>query len=224
MNLFFLWLLAFIPLVSLSPNKLKTHEWVWLIGFGWMALSGVRYVIWFLAILLIYSVWLIQGLVKRKMDSSKFEFATINTIFLLLLTLLPLALLPGIRENWWQQSPTVVSNNTPIQATAWLKQQTDLPNPIFNDYVYGSYLIHAIHERPVWIDTRFYPFPEELWEEYLSISNAEPGWEEKLVQNQIGTLILDNSTQENLVKELNNSSQYCEVYRDDISSIFSICQ
>ncbi len=222
-NLFFMWFLAFIPLVTLSAQKLRTHEWVWFIGFGWMALSGVRYGIWFLALLLIFSAGLLQGLMKRKSDLFKFEIVSINIIFLIILALLPLALLPGVRENWWQQSPDVLSKNTPIAATAWLKQQTELPDPIFNDYVFGSYLIYAIPERPVWIDSRFYPFPEELWEEYLSISNAEPGWSEKLLQNQIGTLMLDNFSQKNLIMALINSSQFCEVYRDDISSIFSLC-
>lgn len=224
MNLFFLWFLIFIPLVTFSNHKLKIHEWVWFLGFGWMALSGVRYVIWFLALILILSAWLIHGFPSRKTNSLKFEIVSINIIFLLLFTLLPLTLLPGVREIWWQQSPDVVSKNTPIAATEWLKQQTDLPGPIFNDYVYGSYLIYALSDRPVWIDSRFYPFPRELWEEYLSISNAEPGWSDKLSQNQIGTLILDNTSQDNLIMALNTTSQYCQVYKDDISSIFSLCQ
>jgi hypothetical protein len=117
----------------------------------------------------------------------------------------------------------VVSKNTPIVATDWLKQHPDLPDPLFNDYVYGSYLIYAIPERPVWIDTRFYPYPEEQWDDYLSISNAEPGWSEQLSQKQIGTLMLDNLSQKNLIIELNDSSQYCEVFRDEDSSIFSLC-
>ncbi len=224
MNLFFIWFLAFIPLVSLSPRKLKTHEWVWLIGFGWMALSGVRYVIWFQAFLLIFSAWLIQGLFKRRNDLFKFEIISINIIILIILTFLPLALLPGIRENWWPLSPNVVSKNTPIVATGWLKQHPDFPDPLFNDYVYGSYLLFALPERPVWIDTRFYPFSEQQWEEYLAISSAEPGWNEKLEQNKIGTLMLDNTSQKNLITALKYSSQYCEVYRDEDSSIFSLCQ
>jgi hypothetical protein len=223
MNLFFMWFLAFIPLVSLSAHKLRIHEWVWLIGFGWMALSGVRYGIWFLALLLIFTAWLMQGLIKTRNSLFRFEIVSINIIILIILTLLPLALLPGIRDNWWQASPAVVSKNTPIVATDWLKQHPDLPDPLFNDYVYGSYLIYAIPERPVWIDTRFYPYPEEQWEDYLSISNAEPGWSEKLSQNQIGTLMLDNLSQKNLIIELNDSSQYCEVFRDEDSSIFSLC-
>jgi len=224
MNLFFLWFLIFIPLVKFSSNKLKVYEWIWFLGFGWMALSGVRYVVWFLALLLIFSSWLLQGLMERKIVGFKFEILTFNIIFLVILLLLPLALLPGVRENWWKQSPESISRNTPTAAAAWLKQHPDLPDPVFNDYVFGSYLIFAVQDRPVWIDTRFYPFPEKLWEEYLSISNAETGWLQKLKENEIGTLFLDNSSQKNLILEINISGFYCEVYHDEITSIFSKCE
>lgn len=224
MNLFFLWFLVFIPLVEFSSNKLKIHEWIWLLGFGWMALSGVRYVVWFLALLLIFTTWLIQGLLKEKLKEIKFKIIPFNIIFLVILSILPLSLLPGIRENWWDQSPEAVSSNTPIEAAAWLKQHPDLPGPIFNDYLSGSYLIHAVQESPVWIDTRFHIYTTQHWEEYLSISNAEPGWLENLKDNNIGTLFLDNSSQKNLIWELENSLYYCEIYQDEITSIFTICK
>ncbi|PKO04299.1 MAG: hypothetical protein CVU41_17895 [Chloroflexi bacterium HGW-Chloroflexi-3] len=224
MNIFFLWFLVFIPLVKFSSNKLKIHEWIWLMGFGWMAFSGVRHVVWFLALLLIFSSWLLQGLVKRKFNGIRFEIITFNIILLVILSLLPLSLLPGIREYWWKQSPQSISQNTTITAAAWLNQHPELPGPIFNDYVYGSYLIFTIPERPVWIDTRFHIYPSQQWEEYLSISNAEPGWLEKLKENKIGTLFLDNSSQKNLIQEMKKSSTFCEVYNDEIAVIFSICK
>lgn len=223
MNLFFMWLLAFIPIVAFSPKKLKPHEWIWLLGFGWMALSGVRYVIWFLALLLIFSCWLLQGILRKNVNAFKFQLIPVNITILIILSLLPLSLLPGIRESWWNQSPDVISKNTPIEAVNWFKQHSELPGPIFNDYVFGSYLIYALPERPVWIDTRFHIYPSQHWEEYLSISNVEPGWLVKLKDNEIGTLFLDNSSQENLIQELKKSSVYCEFYHDEITSIFSIC-
>ena len=50
-NLFFAWLLVFVPLAALSPRKLSLLEWVIFLFFGWMALIGLRYVIWFTFIL-----------------------------------------------------------------------------------------------------------------------------------------------------------------------------
>jgi hypothetical protein len=224
MNLFFIWFLAFIPMVAFSIKKLKPHEWIWLMGFGWMALSGIRYVIWFLALLLIFSSWLLQGILRKNLDIFKFQLILFNITILVLLTLLPLSLLPGIRENWWNQSPDVVSKDTPIEAAKWIKENPNLPEPLFNDYIYGSYLIFTLPELPVWIDTRFYPYPKEIWQNYLSISNAEIGWQEKLKEQNIGTIMLNKTSQEKLYSELKSSSNYCVNYEDDQSIIFSKCQ
>ena len=223
MNLFFIWLLSFIPLVAFSSKKLSLYEWIWFLGFGWMALSGTRYVIWFLAILLILTSWLLQGLLRIKSNALKFDNLQFNIIFLTILILLPISLLPGIRENWWDQSPEVISKNTPVDAVDWFNQHPNLLEPLFNDYIYGSYLIHAAPEQQVWIDTRFHIYSVEHWKNYLSISNAELGWQEKLVENNIGTIFIDKISQDKLIAELKLSSYYCEVYEDDVSIIFSEC-
>lgn len=223
MNLFFIWVLAFIPMVKFSPKKLYPHEWIWLLGFGWMALSGVRYVIWFLALLLIFSCWLLQGILRINKNAFTFQLIPVNITILVMLTLLPLSLLPGVREKWWNQSPDVISKDTPVEAVNWLKKHPDLPQPMFNDYIFGSYLIYALPERPVWIDTRFYPYPEEQWHKYLSISNAEADWLEKLKEEDIGIIMSDKTSQEKLIVELKNSSDYCDIYEDDNSIIFSKC-
>jgi hypothetical protein len=224
MNLFFMWLLAFIPMVAYSTKKLRPYEWIWLLGFGWMALSGVRYVIWFLALLLIFSCWLMQGILKKNTNAFKFQLIPFNITILVILTLLPLSLLPGIRENWWKQSPDVILKDTPVDAVKWLKAHPDLPEPIFNDYIYGSFLIYALPERPVWIDTRFHIYSFQHWENYLSISNAEAGWLEKLKEEDVGTIMLDKTSQNRLYLELNSSSSYCDFYEDDQSIIFSKCE
>ncbi len=223
MNLFFVWLLAIIPLLAFSPRKLKLFEWVWFLGFGWMALSGVRYVIWFLAILMIFSSWLISGWLQSKSKGDRFQYPVVNIIFLIIMILLPITLLPGIRANWWQAAPEDLSSSTPVEAVNWLKKHPDLPGEIFNDYIFGSYLIYSLPERPVWIDTRFYPYPETLWEDYLSIANGEYGWQEKLKDPTIGTLVLDQTGQKNLILQLQESEEYCEVYQDPVAIIFTVC-
>jgi hypothetical protein len=223
MNLFFMWLLAFIPMVAYSNKKLRPYEWIWLLGFGWMALSGVRYVIWFLALLLIFSCWLMQGILKKNTNAFKFQLIPFNITILVILTLLPLSLLPGIRENWWKQSPDVILKDTPVDAVKWLRAHPDLPEPIFNDYIYGSYLIYALPERPVWIDTRFHIYSFQHWENYLSITNAEAGWLEKLKEEDVGTIILDKTSQKKLIDEIKGTSNFCDFYEDDQSIIFSKC-
>jgi hypothetical protein len=75
----------------------------------------------------------------------------------------------------------------------------------------------------VWIDTRFYPYPEALWQKYLSISNAEAGWLEKLKGEGVGTIMLDKTSQKKLIDEIKGTSNFCDLYEDEHSIIFSKC-
>lgn len=59
LNIFFGWLLAIAPLTAFSKYKLSILEWVWFLGFGWLALSGIRYVIWFMFLLALFSAKLL---------------------------------------------------------------------------------------------------------------------------------------------------------------------
>jgi hypothetical protein len=60
MNIFFAWMLLFAPLASLSPRKLSAFEWILFLAFGWLALTGLRYVIWFLFIVTILTASLLS--------------------------------------------------------------------------------------------------------------------------------------------------------------------
>lgn len=224
MNLFFVWFLATIPLMVFSRKKLHLYEWIWFLGFSWMAISGVRYVIWFLAIVLIDTSQLLPGLMNLKSEKLVFQYPKMNIIFLAIMVLLPLSLLPGIREKWWSAAPEALANTTPVEAVAWLKENGDLPGELFNDYLFGSYLEYALPERPVWIDTRFHIFSTQQWEDYLSISNGEFGWEKKIAPFSIETFILNPTSQKNLVASLDNSLEYCRVYHDQKAVIFTVCR
>lgn len=224
MNLFFMWIQLFIPLVALSKNKLKTFEWIWFLGFGWMALTGTRYIIWFLAILLIFSSHLLKGLMRDNIFQVNFSNFKLNYVLLIIMVLLPIFLLPGIREHWWADSPEVITTNTPIEASKWIQNNIKPEEIIFNDYLFGSYMIFALPDHPVWIDSRFYPYPESLWQDYLAISNAEHNWVDKIENYQIDYFFLDNNSQQNLITALNQSKQFCLKYTDLTASIFSRCK
>jgi hypothetical protein len=223
MNIFFGWLLLFGLLTALSPRRLNRLEWVWFLGFGWLALSGVRYVIWFLFILGTLTAALLVEFDRRWLDRGGVRTAipTLNYILGCLFLLMPLSVLPGVREQWWQQSPPVLSENTPLAATEWLSENPTLPGPMWADISFSSYLIFALPSRPVWIDPRFQvAYPADQIERYLVIVRAQPDWEQELDRDGINLLFLSVRDQPVLLPAVENSSQWCERYRDKVAVIF----
>lgn len=225
MNVFFAWMLAFAPLAALSKNKLSLLEWAWFIGFGWLALSGIRYVIWFMLLLGIFSAKLLSEWSHAWTDRPvKRIIPPINVTLSTVLFLLPLIFLPGLRDSWWKSSPPLYElATTPIGAVEFLKAHEELPGPIWNDYAFGSYLEFALPSRPTWMDTRMYSFPPEQWEEYVRVSNAE-GWREMFDREEINLLLLSAAAQPKLATAVSQSDLWREEYRDEYAVIFSRCE
>ncbi|GAB4454216.1 MAG: hypothetical protein Kow0070_00150 [Anaerolineales bacterium] len=226
MNVFFAWVLSFAPLAAFSSRKLSVMEWGWFLAFGWLAFSGVRYVIWFLLLIVPLTGKVLTGVLPRRQNlPSKNRHAAFNIALALLFVLLSLLYLPGIRETWWAQAPSAYDSEiTPIKAVEWLSRHPDLPGPMWNDYAFGSYLAYALPSRPVWVDSRFFPFTAAQMDEYLQISRGSPLWESVFEREKINLLVLSTTNQSALIKLVESSEQWCEQYRDETAVIFSRCE
>jgi hypothetical protein len=148
-----------------------------------------------------------------------------NYVLAAMLLLLPLTMLPGLRESWWEDSPPHYHEaTTPITATEWLASHPDLSGPFFADYTFGSYLTFALPSRLLWIDNRFNAYPPEHWEKYQTISSAKPEWDEMLEKDKVNLLMLSLGSQASLVQAVEESNAWCEQYRDRTAVIFSRCE
>jgi hypothetical protein len=220
--IFFAWFLIFPLLISLSKHTLSRMDWLLFFGFGWMALSGLRYVIWFIAILAVLSVSLLESLIGKYLDAKESPGRpVINGLILSFLFLLPIFFLPGIRMMWWAEAPPVLTTNTPVDAVAWLKEHSELPGPLWNDLAFSSYLIYALPERPVWIDTRFELYPVSHWERYIEVSRALPGWSTILDEEDIALIMVDPHEQEPLIEILDQSNTWCLRFHNQSSRIYT---
>ncbi|RME51142.1 MAG: hypothetical protein D6796_01580, partial [Caldilineae bacterium] len=144
----------------------------------------------------------------------------LNGALALLLLALPLALLPGFRQRWWRDAPPVLSPDTPVAAAEWLAAHPELPGPMWNDLAFSSYLIYALPERPVWIDTRFELYPLAQWHRYRRIAEAAPDWSFLLEEEGISLVMLNPAVEENLRLALENAPGWQKVYQDGTAVIF----
>lgn len=222
-KLFFAWLLFFPLLIHFSPHRLTRLHWVWFLGLGWMALSGIRYVIWFVALLTLLTSYLVQPLLTKYLDKPVHQVKPVINISLSLFFLLFSGLfLPGVRHVWWPEARPTLSPDTPVEATAWLaRHQSILTGPLWADLTFASYHVYALPSYPVWIDTRFELYPTEHWERYLEISTAAPRWAELLDEEGINLLMLHPKEQGYLVQALQkNQETWGLCYADEVALLF----
>jgi hypothetical protein len=224
MNLFFGWLLLFMPLLAYSPRKLTGLEWSWLLGFGWLALFGQRYVIWFVFILSILSACLLTSLLeslnsRRQTNQAKNGIKAFNISLGMLFILLPFAYLPAIREAWWPGSPEALMD-TPVEAVGWLEDNPDVPGPLWSEIGFSSYLEYALPSRRVWNDTRFEVYPTGQWEHYQAVDSAAWNWQTILDEEGINLLMVSRNKQDDLLTALYASEDWMQVYTDEVAVIF----
>jgi hypothetical protein len=107
----------------------------------------------------------------------------------------------------------------PVAAVGNL-QQGQSTEPIFSIDGWGGYLIYRLYpERKVVVDDRHDLYGSGRIREYLTLVQAEPGWEQVLEKWQINTALLPaRSTLANLLREL--PLKWHPVYEDNVAVVF----
>jgi hypothetical protein len=223
MNIFFAWVLAFVPLASISSRRLSTLEWVWLLGLLWMSFSGIRYVIFGIFVLAALSAHLLADWDLRTLDRpSKISYPILNYVLAGFLLLVSLLALPQLRSSLGIKGIPIVTPDTPIAATQWLSQHSELKGPLWSDLTFSSYLIFALPSRAVWIDTRFgMVYPAAQYQVYSDIASAAPDWEALLAHDNINLLMISVGGESRLLAALAASSGWCKQYQDQLAAIYS---
>jgi hypothetical protein len=138
-------------------------------------------------------------------------------------------LLALISLPWWRPYlplPTtwrsyVAVAETPVQATQELCR-LGRGVRLFNDMGYGSYVIWACREVPVFIDTRIELYPAAAWREYFLVSDGQFGWEAVLAKYSINTILANKERQKLLAAAAQASGAWRTIYEDDQTVLLSL--
>jgi hypothetical protein len=183
----------------------------------------LRYVIWFLFIVIVPTAALLSGWMKET-EEPKQTFPALNIALGVIVLSLSLLFLPGLRQRWMGDSvPVYEMATTPLAATEWLALQPGLRGPLWADYAFGGYLSFNLQSYLPWMDSRFNAFPPEQWTEYVQVSRAE-NWQEMFDREGINLLMLSAASQPKLIEAVSVSALWCEEYRDQYALIFSRCE
>lgn len=239
-QLFFGGLLLSAAILALSPRRPTPAELLTFLAFGALGLRTSRGVLWFgltmAPVLADHLHRLFDALHKRAFAASQSSVSgprssvtapqrTLNAALALLLLVGAAFSLPWFKALWPlpPEKAGLIAAETPVAATEFLLRERP-PGPLFHAMAFGSYLIWAAPEYPTFVDGRIELFTAELWQDYLYISAGAPGWEERLEQYGVRTLMLNPQEQAGLVEAVRESGRWEELYSDRAATLFVLRQ
>ncbi len=213
-----------------SPKRPTFFQFLSYLIFGLLLFRTLRGAVWFGLVMapimtdhFVSIGKLIQA--KRRPKTDGRGKPVINMALLGVLAILGVLSLPWLRDFLsslpYEKNYSVIAIETPEKATEYLLEN-EVKGRIFNDMGFGSYLIwKAQPEYPVFADPRIELYSREIWEEYMIIINALPGWEEYLERHEVDLLMLNPLHQPKLIEAAQESQSWAEIYADPSAIIFS---
>jgi hypothetical protein len=199
--------------LTYTQAKLSPTELILIIAFIWLAWEGQRYVAWYGMVVMPIFGKVIAGLpIKTPNLTSQKNWVNLliaGVLFVPVVLVQPWFVqrmpLPAAYWAQVQNDPEVgplISPETPIDTVHYL--QDNPGGRLFNELGYGSYLIWALPDQQVFVDSRIELYPMEVWEDYIDISKGIRSIE-ILEQYGVDRVLLDRTLQPELSRVLQSS-------------------
>lgn len=225
---YYLSIILLIVALTFSRKKLRLTELLIVIAFLWLSWNGKRYVIWYGMAVIPILFGLFQEL-PIKFRGFRKQRNWFN-VALLVFLLVPLTLVQPwfieripLPEKYKQEVLTdssvgpMLSTKTPVDSTEYLR--THPGGNLFNEMGYGSYLIWALPEQEVFIDTRIELYPYDQWMDYILISSGVR-YNQILEKYGANRILLSKDTQKELSTSLEADPLWRKEYEDPFAQIW----
>jgi hypothetical protein len=219
--IFFLFLIMCTVVLAYARRRPDLTDLLLFLAFLWNALGANRNIVWFgfvaTLLIVVQAATLIGAPKARRFVGSP----TLNAVLIGILALLLALALP-----WWKAEllpPSVgalLTEETPVDAVAFLRSQPDRPRHLFHSEAYGSYLIWQAPEQPVFIDTRIELYPIEQWRDYINLGQGN-NVDALLQKYDIDGLLLDTKSQKGLIEVVRSAGGWAERYTDKHTVYFT---
>ncbi len=209
-------ILALIGAGMLSKKSISPINILLTLIFGYAALRSMRNVPFFAVAAIPVLSEQIGSLVRIRSDARAPRRLIQRTVPILLVCVV---LVTGLRfVQVVQEQSKTEAENFPRAAVDWLLENKPTGN-LFNSYNWGGYLIWRTYpEYRVYIDGRADVYGDTFIFNYISIYNADPGWDDKLNNQTVQTVLVEPDAP--LANMLRQSPAWHIAFEDKASTIF----
>lgn len=203
--IFFLFVMVAVVILAYAPRRPNLVDMVLAGAFFWLALGAVRNIVWFGMVMTpLLAVHLAAWLRPSAPEARRAQFNGLPALNAALIAVIGLPLLLAL--PWFKPAlglppalGDLLSDETPVAAVAALQADPQRPQRLFHAMSYGSYIIWAAPEQPVFIDPRIELYPYDQWLDYGTLS-AGLNSDALLAKYRIDGLLLDNELQAGLLQ------------------------
>ena len=206
-----------IFLLILNKGKIKLNDMLIICGTLFMTFTSIRYASLFA---------ICSAVVLRYTENIKTFFSNLKDYDMkaIYVEVLVAIILIVMRRFLLFSSEYVPENTYPIQAVEYLKENMTEDTRIFNAYEWGSYLM--LNDIKVYIDSRCDLYTEEysgvtVATDYNKITGCAKDWRGLVEKYNINAFLIQVKENESLSTLLTESTDFKEVYRDDVAVIYT---
>jgi hypothetical protein len=231
---FFVFVIACGLVAAYGSKRPRPSDAVLFLPFLWLALSAGRNVIWFafvsapmlaervsLAVVPRVTVTSNEPRPQQAERTASRADRSLAAAIVIVSILAVVVSLPWLKSRWWSEPRgRLLAKGTPVGAVAFLKADAVRPSRLFHSVAYGSYLMWAAPEQPVFADPRLELYPREQWNDYIELSQGR-NVDVLIGKYRFDGLMLDTRQQRLLVDALRGRPvEWVERYRDETSVYF----
>ena len=214
-------LLGVLGAAGASKRRLSWTDFVLVSGTAFMSLLAGRNIAVFAVAatpVLTYhldSILTERGWVFQPMRRITPRLARLNLVIVVVVLLGCLAKVLLIMEP--KSLAADMRAHLPVDVAAYIEAERP-PQPMFNSYNWGGYLMFAVPDYPVFVDGRTDLYGDTFLVQYLQAAVGGEGWRETLDQYGINTAVIEKES--GLARRLRDEIGWQEVYTDSMASVF----
>src|SRR5262245_37906140 len=213
--IFFLFLIGAAVVLIYARARPDLTDMLLFGAFLWLALGATRNIVWFgfvaTPMVVTQAATLLPATAARRHPGSP----ALNAMLIGVLSLLLLIGLPWVKPTLLPPSfGALLSEDTPVAAVTFMRGEPTRSRHLFHTEGFGSYLMWAAPEQPVFIDTRIELYPYEQWVDYINLGQAN-NVAQLLRKYDIDGLLLNKKRQAALVEVVRADSAWQVRYEDE---------
>jgi len=224
-ELFPLLLLIMLTIASLalSPKRVRPSELLLYLATLYMTLKSNRH----MAIFALVAGPMLADYLQHWLDTTRFTrifgeshattTGTRKIIFNLILLIPLIACLIKLKSVIYSP-PAQGQIGVPLNAVSYIKANGITGNTFTDPNIWGGYLIWETPSNPVYIDGRIDMYGDDFMREYLGIIHGITRWQASFDRYGVQVAILSPTSRLRL--QLEQSSQWQQLYRDEMAVVF----